>query len=107
MRGGRIFLLARVVAAGMLLLALTRQPYSYYTALRIVVCWVAGYGTFLALRTQRTRWAGTFGTEAVVFNPIWPIHLDRATWAVVDVAAAMVLLLSIPFLASDDAGSES
>ncbi len=39
-----VFLIARLIASGMLLLALSRHPYSYYILLRWVVCGTSAYG---------------------------------------------------------------
>jgi len=47
MRGISVgFLISRLIASGMLILALSGPPYSYYILLRWVVCGTAAYGAF-------------------------------------------------------------
>jgi hypothetical protein len=89
------FVLARLVAAGLLLWALDSHSYSYYVLLRWIVCGVAAYGVYLSVRMSRTGWAWVLGILALVFNPIRPVHLDRTTWAAVDIGSAALLISSI------------
>ncbi|MBI3666357.1 MAG: hypothetical protein HY236_09055 [Acidobacteria bacterium] len=92
------FDIARVLAAGMLFLAFGRWPYGYYTILRWAVCTVAVFSAFQAFAVARKAWTWIFGTMAVVFNPLAPIYLARRIWTPLDIAAAVVLVLSIPSL---------
>ena len=80
-----------LVAAALCVFALADLPYGYYTFLRIVVCGAAGYGALLAIGTKQSGWAIILGLLAVVFNPVVPVHLDRDTWAVVDLVTAATL----------------
>lgn len=88
------FKLARLVAALMLLGALARNPYDYYTILRWVVCPIAGYGAVQANARHDHTWTWIFGVIAALHNPIVPVHLSRATWAPIDIACAVALLVS-------------
>jgi len=93
------FIIARIAAAIMLFLALARLPYGYYTLLRFVVCGTTAYGAYFASTEQKKpAWAWTFGIIAVLFNPFIPIHLSRDIWAVIDVAVALLLVVSLRFL---------
>ena len=85
----------RVIAALMLLIALGDHPYAYYQLLRWVVCGVSAYGALTAYERKDTVWTWLFGVTAVVFNPIMPFYLDRETWQVLDIAAALILLVSL------------
>jgi len=87
--------IAKVIAALMLLQALDRNPYDYYTILRWVVCGVAIYVTWLALVAEKVSWAWVYGIMAVMFNPIVPIHLNKQAWAPIDLAAAALMVISI------------
>ena len=89
------FTIARIVASALLIWALSEHPYDYYTLLRFVVCGATAYGTYLAVRFRKIAWAWIFGVVAVLFNPIFPIHLERSTWAIIDVVIAVLLTLSI------------
>jgi hypothetical protein len=93
------FIVARIAAAIMLFLALGRLPYGYYTLLRFVVSGTTAYGAYFASTEQKKlAWAWIFGIVAVLFNPFIPIHLSRDTWAVIDIAVALLLLVSLLFL---------
>ena len=76
----------------MLLLAIPKGlfPYGYYNLLRLVVC---GTGVFLAVRsykTENTAWAWTMGIVAFIFNPIFPMHLGKEIWVVIDIVITII-----------------
>lgn len=79
-----------VPAAALLAGALLRLPYDYYTLLRIGITAAAIWAIFLSYqRTQKYGGTAVVGlTIALLFNPIIPIHLSRALWFPVDLAAA-------------------
>jgi hypothetical protein len=81
-------------AAAACVLALFDWPYGYYQLLRFGVCAVAIYGAVLAHQAGVQGWTWALGALAVVFNPLLPVYLDRSVWAVIDIAAAVVLVLS-------------
>ncbi len=85
----------KLVAAVMLIAALGRHPYGYYTLLRWVVCGVAAYSAARAHEAKRTGWTWTLATVALVFNPLLPVLLDRDSWAPVDVAVSTILIISV------------
>ena len=80
-----------LAAAALCAVALLNLPYGYYTFLRLVVCGASGYGAILAMGNERGGWAVTLGLVALLFNPLIPVHLDRETWAAVDLLAAVIL----------------
>jgi hypothetical protein len=88
-------IIAKLIAAVMLFAALGRHTYDYYTLLRWIACGVCAYTAFQAMQTQKGGWLFVFVIAAIVLNPIAPLHLKRGTWAIVDAAAAMLVLLSI------------
>jgi hypothetical protein len=88
-------ILAKLIAAVMLFAALGRHAYDYFTLLRWIACGVCAYTAFQAMQNKKTGWLFVFITTAIVLNPIAPLHLKRETWAFVDAAAAVLLLLSI------------
>lgn len=89
------FTIGRITAAALLIWALRDHAYEYYTLLRFVVCGVTTYGVYLAGRNKKIGWAWIFGIIAVLFNPIVPVHLERATWAIIDVGVSLFLMTSI------------
>lgn len=95
-RRPKVVVIAKVVAALMLVGALAQNPYSYYTLMRWVVCGVSGFSAYRAAELKKAGWAWTLGIVALIFNPILPVHLDRGIWAFVDLGVAVLLLVSIP-----------
>lgn len=78
------------IPAALLVIALLSLPYGYYTFLRIAV---TGWALFLVWfeyeeRSIFTPWLIGFALIVGLFNPIIPVHLDRDTWRIIDVAAA-------------------
>ena len=88
-------IIAKLIAAGMLIWALDRHQYDYYTVLRWVVCGVAAFAAAQAAKSDKSGWAWSLGIAALVLNPLIPVHLKRDTWAVIDIAVAVLLVLSI------------
>jgi hypothetical protein len=82
--------LLHIIPAGMLLFAIGRWPYGYYMLLRVVILAAALLlAGFLYQRAKSfTIWIGLFLVVAIVFNPIVPLHLTRAVWAILNIATA-------------------
>jgi len=96
MRGISVgFLISRLIASGMLILALLGYPYSYYILLRWVVCGTAAYGAFKSVELEKSSWAWILGIIALLFNPIIPVHFSRKIWAPIDVMVALIFVVSI------------
>ncbi len=91
-------IVAKLIAAVMLFAALGRHPYDYYTLLRWIACGVCAFTAFQSMQSKKTGWLIIFVIAAVMLNPVAPIHLKRETWAFVDAAAAVLLLVSIAVL---------
>jgi hypothetical protein len=91
----RGFTIARAVAALALVLAAGRWPYLYYQLLRWGVSLTAAYGIYRSHGQARAVWLWIFLALAILFNPLAPIYLARATWSVVDPVAALLLVVSI------------
>ena len=100
-------LLGRVATIAMLLAAVGPWPYDSFTLMRFAVCAVTTFGAYQAYKNtraavtapQRTRqqvWAWAFALIAFLFNPLIPVHLTRATWTVIDIGVALVILADIP-----------
>jgi hypothetical protein len=88
-------ILAKLIATVLLFAALGLHAFDYYTILRWIVCGVAAFTAFQAAQIKTFGWMVVFIIVAIVLNPIAPLHLKRDTWAIVDAAAAVLLLLSI------------
>jgi hypothetical protein len=102
-------IIVKLIAAVMLFAALGSQPHDYYTLLHWVACGVCAYTAFQSIQNKQTGWLCIFAIAAVVLNPIAPLHLKRDDWSIVDVAVAVLLLVSIAILdirKGDGKGSE-
>jgi hypothetical protein len=88
-------ILAKLIAAVMLFVAVGRHAYDYYLLVRWITCGIAAFAAFQATEIKKIGWLWIFVIVALVFNPIAPLHLKRETWAFVDAAAAVLILLSI------------
>jgi hypothetical protein len=83
-----------LVAAGVLIGASGKHPHSYYTVLRWLAC-SAAVALVWRGAVQGVKWAWGLVPLAILFNPIAPIHLSRATWEPLDIAAAAVMVLAV------------
>ena len=73
--------IAWLVAAGMLVsAAVESHPYSFYTLLRWICCPIFAYSAFAAHERNRMPWVWAFGVLALLYNPLFRVHLDRSTW---------------------------
>lgn len=93
-----MFLILRIVSAILLLWALSTHPYGYYTILRFVVTGVAAYSAYISVNQKKKIWTWSFGIITILFNPFVPIHLDKDTWAVIDVLVAIFFIVSLFFV---------
>jgi hypothetical protein len=87
-------LIAWVIPALLLLVAIFRLPYGYYTFTRVVTC---GVSVLIAVAGMQGRsvahtWTVLLLAIAVLFNPFIPIHLNRAVWFYLDLGAATAFL---------------
>ena len=82
----------------MLLWALNpHNPYGYDILLRWVCGGVFAYSFFqvLALGDEKQGWAWVFGITALIYNPIFRVHLNRELWQILNIAAVVILVASI------------
>jgi len=81
-----------VIAAVVLLGALGRWPYGYYRILRWVTCAAAVVVAYYGYACEKPWGIWVFVFIAALFNPIFPVHLARQTWQVIDLAAATTFI---------------
>jgi Family of unknown function (DUF6804) len=89
------FLIARLICVAVLLLALGRHSYGYYSALRWLVCGASVYGAWLAMKHDASSWAWVFGIAALAFNSILPLRLGQDLWHWIAIVTAAIFALSI------------
>ena len=77
--------IAWLIAAVMLVFAAAeKQPDSFYTLLRWICCAVFAYSGVTSFQMKRMLWLWIFAALAALFNPIFPLGLDRTQWIVAD-----------------------
>jgi hypothetical protein len=89
-----------IIPAILLVIAVARLPYGYYTFTRIMTCGVAILIAIVGFneRPANQAWSVLLILMAVLFNPFVPIRLDRATWLYLDLGAATVFLAHLFFV---------
>lgn len=85
----------RVINAGLLLGALTNQPYEYFTILRIATCFTSAFLIYVAIITKNYAWIVVFMFVIILFNPFKAFPIKRETWAIIDVVVAVLMLGSV------------
>jgi len=90
-----IFVVLRLAAALLLLLALGPQPAGYYDALHWVVFLVAAYGVYRTIQDRYVIWAWFLGITAFALNPFVRLPLDHSMWSAVYTGAAVIMVISI------------
>lgn len=89
------FFVIRLIAASLLFFAILPLPGGYYQFLRLIVCGVCCYGVLVSRESVSPVWLICFGLVALLFNPIFPIHLEREIWRFIDVGSGMIILVSV------------
>ena len=64
--------------------AAEKQSDSFYTLLRWVCCAVFAYSAVASFQMKRMLWLWIFAALAALFNPIFPLGLDRTQWVIAD-----------------------
>jgi hypothetical protein len=86
----------QVVCISMLLWALNPEnEYAYYTLLRWICCGTFFYLAFQAYAQKKQIWVWLLGITALLYNPIFPLHLNRVLWSVVNVVTVAIAVVSI------------
>ena len=81
-----------LILAALMLLCLAPMPYGYFQLVRFVAMVAFGLMAYQYYSRHKTIAATVFGVLALLFQPIYKIALGRATWNVVDVIVAMLLI---------------
>lgn len=76
-----------------LLICLLPMPYGYYTIVRLSVMIIFGIMALSKYEESKRGLAVLNGAIALLFQPFIPLTMDRAMWAVVDIAVALYLII--------------
>ena len=82
------------IPAGMLAVAVLPLPYGYYMFLRLAVTAAAAYIAYVNFDKDITVWGIVFVGVALLFNPLYTVHLDKALWAVIDLVVAVLFFIN-------------
>lgn len=83
----------KIIIAAMLLLCLAPMPYGYYMLVRWAAMVVFAVTAFNYYAESKKELAITFGALALLFQPFIKIALGRTIWNIVDVVAAILLII--------------
>lgn len=75
-------------SGALLLLGIFNLPYGYYIFLRWAILISAVATAYYYYNIKLPAWGLVFGGIAFVFNPIYPIYLEKSTWIILDSIAA-------------------
>lgn len=79
------------VAVPVAVAILPALPYGYYSVMRWVVCALCAWLAVDAYRTGHESWAWCWGVLAGIYNPVLPVHANRAVWTVVNIVTIIVV----------------
>ncbi|MFH0936942.1 MAG: DUF6804 family protein [Candidatus Daviesbacteria bacterium] len=84
-----------LISGFLLLLAIpTGLPSAYYQLLRFIIFAVAAFVAWKFYESKLPAWTYVFGAVAFLFNPIFPIYLDKSAWVVIDFVSAILFFLA-------------
>lgn len=86
-------ILAVAMAIFALLAVWSRWPYGTYTILRFAICAMSVYLAVRSNETGQRAWVWIGGITAALFNPFFPLRLQRGQWKILDFGAALVFAL--------------
>ena len=97
-----IYIAWLIAAVVLVFAAAEKQPDSFYTMLRWVCCAVFVYSAVTSFQMKRVLWLAIFAVLGLLFNPVFPLGLDRTQWIVADwfSIGAMVVAASVFWKAS-------
>lgn len=65
-------------------------PYDYYILLRWVITISSVISAISFNESKLTGWVLTFSAIAILFNPLFPVYLNKGTWVGIDLISAIV-----------------
>lgn len=69
-------------------------PYDYYVLLRWFIAGSGAYITYGFYKSNLPAWAFIFGAIVFLFNPIFPVYLNKSSWVMIDLVAAVIFFLA-------------
>lgn len=70
-------------------------PYFYFVLLRVVVCAFSAFFATTTCRDSRETWPWIFCSIVVLFNPLFPIHMEGNDWLAMDAIVSVIFLIAM------------
>jgi len=92
-RNDLILIIVNIIAVLLLLIAMKRNPYSYYIFLRwaLMVFFIAN----IIWSNKGKFWLFIWIIGLITYNPIFPIHSTREVWTIINIITIVVIVFSI------------
>ncbi len=71
------------------------NPYAYYRIMRVLCTAAFLYLSLHSFRASQKNWGWIFGVASFVYNPIYPLHLTRSIWTVINIITIIIAALSV------------
>lgn len=91
-----------LVAGVICAVAVLNMPYGFYMLVRCVATAASVYLLFSARENLRDWQVPALILVALVFNPIWKVHLGKELWRLTDGVSAVLFFWVFVTLKSDD-----
>lgn len=85
----------KLVLSLLLIVGIFDMPYGYYTFLRITITLSSIFLAYLNYKDNSFYWFWFFCLVAILFNPVFPIYLDKYHWLILDIVISFMFLVSI------------
>jgi hypothetical protein len=83
-----------LIAACLLLWAiLPINPYGYYQFLKIIICGMSIYFASNSKDKNQEKWFYIMIFFAILYNPVFPIHLKRSWWQIINLFTGITMLV--------------
>ena len=83
-----------MISGLLLFVAIFSWPYGYYMFLRVAVFFASIYLVY-KLKENHEGWMWIFIFMAILYNPLFEIHLTKGIWVPINIASAL-LFFSVP-----------
>jgi hypothetical protein len=87
-----------IVSIVLLVIAFAQNPYSYYITLRWLITILTLVTLVIAFQEEYTLILYLNAAIPIIYNPIFPIHLTRGIWEVINIITIIILILNIVFI---------
>ena len=85
--------IALFICGILLFIACARLPIGYYMVLRIAVATGAGLVIINEYKGGFSLWVVVFGLIAIVFNPLFPVYLQKKSiWIPIDIICGILFI---------------